>query len=142
MSNKIQDILRKISYIEADLEIHKQILFSIPSKNKNEIEDVMKLIAEKRDMINELRGQIKSIDPVEFDKILKFENATAEFRKIAAEKKFSEVFTLNGSDPCTIAFKNGKIVECIVKAQDSTGDWTVLTLDADILYISKDDAMA
>ena len=35
---KTEDLLKKINYIEADLEIQKQILFSIPSANKEEIE--------------------------------------------------------------------------------------------------------
>ncbi|MBF0203927.1 MAG: hypothetical protein HQK67_06335 [Desulfamplus sp.] len=141
MSQKVQDILKKITYIEADLEIQKQILFSIPSTNKDEMEQIVRVIAEKKEMVNGLRNRIKEIDPVEFDKIVRFENASAQFRKIAAEKKFSQIFSVNDSNPCNLVLKNGKIIDCLVKAQDQTGEWTILTFDGEIIYISGDDVM-
>lgn len=142
MSQRVQDLLKKINYIEADLEIHKQILFSIPSAERSEMEQVMKVIAEKKEMVNDLRDQIRFADPIEFERIVSFENAAAEFKKIAAEKKFREVFTLNGNESCTISLKNGSTVECLVKAQDQTGEWTILTLDAKIINIPGDEVMA
>lgn len=142
MSQKVQNILKKIAYIEADLEIQKQILFSIPSAQIDEMEQVLKIIAQKKGLVNDLRDQIKESDPVEFERILRFETATTEFKRIAAEKQFSEIFTLNSSDPCTLVLKRGKKFDCLVKAQDQAGDWTLLTLDAEILHISGDDVMA
>ena len=142
ISQQITEILKKITYIEADLEIQKQILFSIPSANRVEMEQVIELIAEKKEMINDLRDQIKSSDPVEFERILKFENAAAEFKKIGAKKQFSEIVTLNGSEPCTLSLRNGKIVDCIVKAQEKqTGDWIVMTIDGEILQIAGADKL-
>ncbi|MBF0231691.1 MAG: hypothetical protein HQK65_01455 [Desulfamplus sp.] len=141
MSLKVQDILKKIAYIEADLEIQKQILFSIPSADKDEMEQVIKIIAEKKKMVNDLLFQIKEVDPLEFDRISKFEKAAAEFKKIAAEKKFSKIVTLNNSEPCTISLTSGKNIDCLVKAKDQTGDWTVFTFDGEIMNISSDDVI-
>ncbi|MBF0469701.1 MAG: hypothetical protein HQK61_12585 [Desulfamplus sp.] len=139
MTQKIQNMLKKITYIEADIEIQKQILFSIPSEKTDEMEQVMTGIAEKKDMINNLRDQIKEADPLEFDRIIRFENAAIEFKKIAAEKKFSEVFTLSSVDACVVSLKNGKKIDCLVKARDLKGDWAAITVDGEILHISKSD---
>lgn len=141
MSQKVQELLKKINYIEVDLEIQKQILFSVPSANTDEMEQVIKVIAEKKEMVNDLRNQIKSADPVEFDRILRFESAAAEFKKIAAETKFNNVSTFNGGEPCNIEMKNGKTVECLVKAEEQGGNWTVFTFDGKILRISGDDVV-
>ena len=34
MNQRVHDLLKKITYIEADIEIQKQILFSLPSNDK------------------------------------------------------------------------------------------------------------
>jgi len=135
MSQKVQDILKKINYIEADLEIHKQILFSIPSADRGEMERVMQVIAEKKEMINSLRDQIRLADPIEFGRILKIEKAVSQFKKMASETKFNEIFTMNNNEPCTISMQSGKTIDCLVKAKDQAGDWTILTLDGEILRV-------
>ena len=138
MSNAAQDILRKINYIEADMNLHKQILFSIPTAEKQEMEKVLKIIAEKKQEIDRLREEMKTVAPEEYEKILIFEKAAQEFKALAAEKKFKEVTSFDGSTPCTISLKDGTVVECLVKAQDDAGDWTALTFEGATLTFSAD----
>jgi biotin-(acetyl-CoA carboxylase) ligase len=142
MGQKVQDILKKINYIEADMEIQKQILFSIPSADTDEMEKTLKIIADKKAMIADLREQIKAIDPEEFNRILVFEKASEQFRQLTTEKKFVEITTLNEEEQCSIQPKVGKIIDCIVKATDEAGNFTVITLDGEIVELSKEDVIA
>jgi hypothetical protein len=132
MGNTAQDILRKINYIEADMDIQKQILFSIPSAEKQEMEKVLKVIAGQKEKIDALRQEMKTAAPDEYEKILIFEKAAQKFKALAAEKQFKEITTFDGTTPCTISLKDGTIMDCLVKAQDDAGDWTALTLDGTI----------
>ncbi len=129
MGNAAQDILRKINYIEADMNIQKQILFSIPSAEKQEIEKVLKVIAGQKKEIDRLREEMKTIAPDEYERILTFEKAAQKFKALAAEKQFKEITTFDGTMACTISLKDGTMVDCLVKARDDAGDWTALTLD-------------
>ncbi|MCP4115470.1 MAG: hypothetical protein GY737_08695 [Desulfobacteraceae bacterium] len=141
MSQKVQDILKKINYIEADMEIQKQILFSIPSANTDEMEKTLKIIADKKAMIADLREQIKAIDPEEFNRIQVFEKASQQFRQLTTEKKFVEITTLNEEEQCSIQPKAGEIIDCIVKAKDEAGNFTVITLDGELVEMSKEDVV-
>ncbi len=60
-NTNIQDLLKKINYIEADIEIQKQILFSIPSDQEPEMEKTITGIAAKKEEIEILRQQIKPL---------------------------------------------------------------------------------
>ena len=142
MGQKVQDILKKINYIEADMEIQKQILFSIPSADTDEMEKTLKIIADKKAMIADLREQIKAIDPEEFNRILVFEKASEQFRQLTTEKKFVETTTLNEEEQCSIQPKKGQTIDCIVKATDEAGNFTVITLDGEIVELSKEDVIA
>jgi len=139
MSQKIENILKRINYIETDMDIQKQILFSIPSANKEEMTTVMEKIAAAKQQIDELRQEIKKIDPEEFNRIITFENAVTGFKKIAAQKKFKEITTLNPEQECSISLTDQTRIECLVKAEDENGHWTVVTLDGKIEQFSKNE---
>jgi len=138
MGNTAQDILRKINYIEADINIQKQILFSIPSAEKQEMEKVIKVIAGQKEEINALRQEMKAAAPEEYERILIFEESAQKFKALAAEKQFKEISTFDGTTPCTISLKDGTKMDCLVKAQDDAGDWTAMTLDGSIQTFPAD----
>ncbi len=128
-SSQIKGILQKINFIETDMDLHKQILVSIPSKDTDEIEKVLKKIAEQKQQINDLRMEIKNIDENEYNKIIAIEQAAEKFREIAKDKKFVQVSTLNETGECFITFNDGTHLDCLVAAKEENGNWTVLTLD-------------
>ncbi|MBW2682913.1 MAG: hypothetical protein JRC69_05045 [Deltaproteobacteria bacterium] len=138
MSISTQDLLKKINYIEADIEIHKQILFSIPSDNRQEIEKILKVIAGKKEGINQLRQEIKKIDPEEDEWITVFEKAVNDFKKIASEKKFQSIVSRNVDEACSLSLTNRTELQCLIKACDENGDWTIITLEGEIKYLKKD----
>ncbi len=138
MSTSAQDLLKKINYIEADIEIHKQILFSIPSDNRQEIDKILKVIAGKKEEINQLRQEIKKIDPEEDRRITVFETAVNDFKKIASETKFQSIVSRNVDEACSLSLTNKSELECLVKACDENGDWTIITLEGEIKYFGKD----
>jgi hypothetical protein len=129
---KTEDLLKKINYIEADVEIHKQILFSIPSAQKAEMEKTITLIAAKKEEIEVLRQELRELDPAEYDRIVIFENAVTEFRKIAAASPFQSIVNRNVNEECALALQNGDEVECLIKACDNEGNWTIITIDGQI----------
>jgi TolA-binding protein len=131
MSAKIKGLLQKINFIETDMELHKQILASIPSDDKKQITTTITKIADLKQQINELRQQIKQIDEDEYNKIIIIEKAAQTFRKIAKDKKFVQVNTLNESGVCFITFNDGTRLECLVTAKEENGNWTVLTLEGE-----------
>ena len=140
MSNPtVQDLLKKINFIEADVEIQKQILFSIPSDQQDEMEKVVKIIAERKKEIDALRQQIKGIDPDEYDRIILFEEAVSTFRKLAIEKEFQTIVGRNNEEDCVLELKNSPDVQCLIKASDKDGNWTIVTMEGKILEFSGDE---
>jgi len=131
MSGKIKGLLQKINFIETDMDLHKQILVSIPSDNKTEMETIIKKIADQKKQINELRQQIKKTDENEYNKIIAIEKAAEEFRQIAKDKKIVQVNTLNESGVCFITLNDGTRLDCLVAAKEENGNWTVLTLEGE-----------
>ncbi len=131
MTEKIKGLLQKINFIETDMELHKQILVSIPSEEKSEIKTIVSKIADQKNQIHELRQQIKKIDEEEYDKIIAIEKAAQAFRQIARDKKFVRVDTLNESGECYITFNDGTKLDCLVAAKEENGNWTVFTLDGE-----------
>lgn len=128
MSGKIKGLLQKINFIETDMDLHKQILLSIPSDNKKEMEEVIKKIADQKKQIDELRLEIKKNDEDEYNKIIAFENAAKAFQEISKDKKFVRVNTLNETGACFITLNDDTRVDCLVAAKEENGNWTVLTL--------------
>jgi len=131
MSAMIKGLLQKINFIETDMDLHKQILLSIASKNKIEIETTIKKIADQKKQINVLRQEIKKIDENEYDKIIAIEKAAEKFRQISKDKKFVQVNTLNESGVCFITLNDGTRLDCLVAAKEENGNWTVLTLEGE-----------
>jgi biotin-(acetyl-CoA carboxylase) ligase len=136
-TSTIQDLLKNINYIEADIEIQKQILFSIPSGEKEEMEKTIKIIADKKKAIKRLRAQIQDIDPEEFKRITVFEQAIETFKKLALEKTFESILARSVGEQCSLALVDGNNIECLIKACDKRGDWTIITLDGEIQQFSQ-----
>ena len=128
---KIKGLLQKINFIETDIELHKQILVSIPSADKKGMETVIKKIAELKNQINVLRLEIRKLDEDEYNKITAIERAAEAFRQTARNKKFVQVDTLNETGTCFISFIDGTSLDCLVKAKEENGNWTVLTLEGE-----------
>lgn len=134
----VQDLLKKINYIEADIEIQKQILFSIPSDQKAEMEKTIGIISEKKKEIDQLRLQIKEIDPIEYERILTFEEAINQFKKIASETEFQAIEHKNMEQECSLKLVEKSPLPCLIKACDKDGHWTVITADGQIQQFTKD----
>jgi hypothetical protein len=128
---KIKELLQRINFIETDMEMQKQILFSTPSDDKREMEQLVDKIAGLKQQIMGLRQEIKKIDKREYDKIIAIENGTKKFQELSKNKKYILVNTLNESGECFITLNEGTRIDCLVAAKDESGNWTVLTLDGD-----------
>ena len=135
---KIQQILKKINYLEAEIEIQKQILFSIPSDDKREIENTIQVIAARKSDIESLRRQINDLDPEEFARIVAFEEASARFMAIGAENTFTDLFHKQVDQECNLKLADGTVVDCLVKARDEKGGWTLLTADGEVLQFTRE----
>ena len=131
MKDRVKGLLQQINFIETDVEIQKQILFSIPGGDKAEMEKVLTVIAAHKEQIKELRSRIEQIDPEEYQRIVMIEQATETFRKLSENKKWVEVNTLNETGQCALTLNDGTCLECLVSAKDDEGNWTVLTLDGE-----------
>ena len=131
MSNQTKALLQKINFIETDMELHKQILVSIPSDNKAEMEKVIKTIADQKKQINDLRLQIKEVDEEEYNKLIAIEQAADQFRRIAQTKKFDLVNTLNETGECYISLADGTRIDCLVAAREESGNWIIMTMDGE-----------
>ena len=129
MSNTVKTLLQKINFIETDLDLHRQILVSIPSNDKAEMERVVGIIAEKTKEIEALRAKIKEVDEDEYNKIIAIEQAAENFKQLAKNKKFVLVNTLNETGECYITLNDDSRIECLVAAKEENGNWTILTLD-------------
>lgn len=132
-----QDLLKKINYIEVDLEIQKQILFSIPSTQTEEIEKTVQIIAEKTKEIESLREEIKKIDPEEYKRIMIFEEAVKKFKELASTNNFESIVSREVGGECTLLLANEVSVECLIKANDAEGNWTIITLEGDLRQYLK-----
>jgi len=117
--SKTQDLLKKINYIEADIEIQIQILFSTPSEDTAEMEKTITIIAAKKAEIETLRQQIRELDPEEFDRILVFEKAINEFKALAKTRQFTSIIGKSINEICQLAMKEGEPIECLIKACDA-----------------------
>jgi hypothetical protein len=137
MNHNVQDLLRKINYIEADIEIQKQILFSTPTNEEKELEKVITVIAQKKDMITELREEIKKIDPAEYEYIMLFEEASKTFRKLAAEKKFTSIESMTNESECFLTLKDSTKIPCLIKASEKNGNYTIMTLTGEIKHFES-----
>ncbi|WP_022665147.1 hypothetical protein [Desulfospira joergensenii] len=131
MNNRVKGILQKINFIETDMELHKQILVSIPSDQKEEIEKTVAVIAGMKNQIHELRQEIRAIDETEYNRIIAIERAAENFKLLARDKKFIRVNTLNETGECFVTLNDGTRLDCLVAAQEENGNWTLLTLEGE-----------
>jgi hypothetical protein len=125
-THKTEELLKKINYIEADLEIQRQILVSIPSAEKEQIETCIKGIARRQAEIKELRTEIQRIDPDQYQQIIRFEKAVEEFKALAQTRQFNKISGRSTGEQCQLSLKNGQQIECLVAACDENGDWAVI----------------
>jgi len=139
MNQRVQDLLKKITYIEADIEIHKQILFSLPSNDQKEMESVLKKIAAHKEEINTLLLEIMKIAPEEHEKIVILEKAVTAFHKLASEKKFKFIQGLNSYEKCCLSLKKEHALDCLIKACDEDGRWTIITMEGELKQFSQID---
>ena len=137
----IENILKKINYLEAELEIQKQILFSLPSASREAIENTIHTIAARKNDIENLRQQINEQSPEEFARIVAFEEASARFMSIGAEKKFTAVFHRHVGQECDLRLVDGTIIDCLVKARDEKGGWTIMTVDGEVVQFTCDQVL-
>lgn len=130
-SSKVKGILQKINFIETDMDLHKQILLSIPSKETAEMEKVVKKIVGLKQQIEDLRTEIKITDEDEYNRIIAIEHAAQKFSQISKDKKLIQVNTLNETGECFITFNDGTRLDCLVAAKEENGNWIVMTLDGE-----------
>ncbi|MDZ7667386.1 MAG: hypothetical protein U5K27_19005 [Desulfotignum sp.] len=132
MHPHVENLLKKISYIETDMELHKQILVTIPSDRKDDLEQVMQTIAVKKQEIKDLRREIKRLDQGAYDRIVAIEKGTEQFKSMAQDRRFDRVDTPDESGACTITLIDGTDVDCLVAAREENGDWMILTREGEI----------
>ncbi len=131
MSAAVKQLLQKINCIEADINLHKQILFSLSPDDSSQMEEILQKIASYKNQIHELRQQIKNTDKDEYNRIIVLEKAVNDFLKIAEDKRYVRVTTLNETGICFVELNDGTRLDCLVTAEDDEGNWTVLTLDGE-----------
>ncbi len=141
MSQEVQDLLKKIQYIEADIEIQKQILHAIPTKDEQELERVIKIIAGRKEEITQLRSKIQKVDPVEYGKLLRLENGVNTFKRIAAEKTFVSIESKTIENSCLLYLKDNSVIDCLFKAREENGDHTIMTLDGEIQHFKNNSVL-
>ena len=137
MKNAVQRILRKIQYIEVDIEIQKQILHTTPGQEEGEIRDVIQKIADSKEEINRLRFQIEEISPQEYQQIQALEKAAATFNSITSQDSFTIVESMSTNPNCSITYRTGNTCPCLVKASDKSGNWVIITPEGEIRHLKS-----
>jgi hypothetical protein len=128
MSARLQAIYQKIHFLERDIELHKQILATIPSADRDGIEETINKIAGMKRQLTGLKESIAAVDPDEYRRLQKLEEETARFKNLAAEKPLQEVYTLDQCRVCALRLRDGSELDCLVAARRQDGDWLVLSL--------------
>lgn len=141
MSEKVEQVLQKIHFIERDIELHKNILMAIPQDQQEEIEKVVREIVRMNERVAELKRSIAELDPVVHAHIMKLEEGTRKFQELAATRNFQQVITLNQSNECRLDLVDGTRIECLVKALDDHGGWTGLTHDGEVVEYTAEEVM-
>lgn len=137
MNNAVQNILRKIQYIEAEIEIQKQILHTTLGQEEAEIREVIQKIADSKEEINRLRLEIEEISPQEHHRIQALEKAVATFTTITSENSFTIVENMATNPNCSITYQTGETCPCLVKASDKSGNWVIITPEGEIRRINN-----
>ena len=139
-ADSVQAIYQKINFVERDIELHKSILASIPTADKQGMEETLTAIARLKNSLIALRQSLAEADPAEFARLEKLDQASDRFRQIAAQKTFSRIITLEHHRQCTLRLASGELVDCLVIAEDEAGNWTALTLSGEVASYSTEQA--
>jgi hypothetical protein len=138
MKHKVQGLMQKISYAEQDMELQKQILVTIPTKDEDDIEEVITNIARLKEKVKSLKLEVKEVDPDEYEKMIAMESASNKFSEIAKNKKFEYVKTFGNDGDLSVVLADGVVNECLVIAKEETGEWILLTMDGEVLELAED----
>ena len=128
MSARLHAVYQKIHFIERDIELHKQILATIPSGNRADIEEVIGKIAAMKRQLAELKESIAVIDPEEYQRLQKLDGEAARFKELAGQTELKEIYTLDQYRVCALRLADGSEVDCLVAARRQDDGWLVLTL--------------
>ncbi len=131
MNDSVEQLLQKITFVERDIELHKNILATIPATRQEDMEKVIKDIARLTHRAEELKRAVAERDPQVHAHITRLEKATEKFQELAAGKTFEQIITLDHHHECAVELVDGTRIECLIKARDAAGDWTILTLDGE-----------
>jgi predicted nuclease with TOPRIM domain len=135
MISKVHEILKKINYLEAEIEIQRQILFSLTDDDRNDMETVVAKIASTKNEITSLRQELQRLAPEEHQRIVNIEEALEKFREISQEVEFTEVNNITTSGGNTLQLKDGTTHNCLVKARDSEGNYTLITIEGELFQV-------
>ena len=135
MISRAHEILKKINYLEAEIEIQRQILFSIPGDDRKDMEAVVAKIASTKNEIASLRQKLQRLAPEEYQRIISIEEALEKFKEISRKVEFTEVNNIATSGSNTLQLKDGTTYNCLLKARDSEGNYTLITIDGEFFQV-------
>jgi hypothetical protein len=138
MIEKLTGIMQRITLLEKDLELQKQILRAIPTGEEEQNREVLGTIADLKEKVEGCRQEIKALDPEEHNRMIRFEEAASAFKECAKGREFVTVVDLNTHVECRIETVDGQSIDCLVKAQDSKGDWLIMTVDGNVMTFEPD----
>lgn len=139
MSRQAEDVLLKINFIEADMEIQRQILMSLPSDNKKEIQEAVETLARQKQQIQELRKELQQADPVEYQRVVTFERAADTFKELVRSKSNLALTSRGENGQCAITLSDNTTLECLVTAREENGNWIVFTLEGLVRQFTRDE---
>lgn len=138
MIEKLTEIMQRITFLEKDLELHKHILRATPTGEEGQSREVLGTITDIKKKLEACRQEIKAMDPEEYNRMIRFEGAAAAFKERAKGREFVTVIDLNTHVECRIETVEGKSIDCLVKAQDTQGEWLIMTVDGDVMTFESD----
>lgn len=141
-NSRFEQILKKINFIEADMEIQRQILASIPSDKPEDMEAVIRTLAEQKNQIQDLREQLKEADAAEYQRIIDFEAAAETFKALVEGRTVVSLSSRGETGHCCLELSDKTVLECLVKAREKNGNWIILTIHGDVKEIQAEDVLA
>ncbi|MCG8473374.1 MAG: hypothetical protein MI742_16165 [Desulfobacterales bacterium] len=142
MKERVSEIMQKIGLLEKDLDLQKHILKATPTGSEDQARETLATISHLKEKIEAYRQEIKAIDPEEYEQMIRFEASTARFKEEAKGRDFVSVTDLNTSMECQIEKKDGTMVQCLVKAQDATGEWLIMTVDGEVMALDAESVVS
>jgi TolA-binding protein len=133
--------MQQVNSLKIDMNIHKEILASIPEDNKKEIRDTLEKIAKMKEKIEHLKATLRKEDSEGYDLMVKLESATGKFQELSKGKQFKQIFTLEHNGPCAIDLVSGERIDCLVAAVQHSGDWTLITTSGEAREYMKSEVV-